>query len=258
MYICNMQKLYLFTILISFILSSCATILNRQKQTIDFKYSSNIRILEIKQDSTIINHSSNTFFAYRSKYPIEFKYLNKTDTITRNLRPFLSNSYWWNIYFNYGLGMIIDNFDNKKYAYLKKFHITDDNLIVKEKTGNQNIYIGSEYSFLFSKNYVWATIIPYNVFVGYEYYYNYNQFISIEESLGLYLGGDKYNTTRNGYANLVSNLNIKNNCVFNNFEVGYGLCVHNSIYHNKLGMSFSGTNMLSNTFGIMFDINKYI
>lgn len=251
-----MKILYLSCLIIYLLLNSCATILNRPTQNIDFYHSSDIKILTIKQDSNIINPTKNSIYVNRSSHPIKIKYLNHSDTFTRELSSFLSNSYWWNIYFNYGIGMIGDELSDKKNAYLRKFYITDDNYLVKEKKSNQNIYIGSEYSFLFSKNYTWVTIMPYNIFIGYEYYHEHNQFLSIEESIGAYLGGEKNN--RNGFFNAISTFNFKNNYIFNNFEVGYGLSIHNSIYHNKIGMAFSGTNMMSKTFGLMLDINTYM
>jgi len=247
----------LFILGVISVFSSCATLLNPDKQSIDFIPDKNIKILSVKRDSTNIRLNENSISLSRKSTPITVKYLNQKDTIQRELNSYISNSYWWNIYFNYGLGMLVDDESDKKYVYLKRVYITNDNFLVKEKKGNHKITFGSEYSGFGDRNFSAFTIVPYNFNIGLEYYHVHNQFIWVENHIGLYyLWVDKY---YNGYfsAEGIDILNFNNNHVFNHFEVGYGLSFLNSNNFHKMGWNISGTNMLGKTFGLNLNINFY-
>ncbi len=229
--------------------------MNSERQYIDVKHSKDIQIISMLQDSQRISLLGNEIHVKRSSNPIHIQYLNHKDTFTRALEPFLSNTFWWNIYFNYGLGMFADHYSDKKYSYLKSFYITEDNQIVKQKKGNYILTLGSEFATYSDKEFTAFSIMPYNLNIGVEYYHVHNQFMSGEYNIGLFIGNTNSSQYFRGY--LANTFNLNNNHVFNNFEIGYGLSFRQSPYENGIGWNVSGTNMLSKSFGLNLNVNCY-
>lgn len=256
-----MKILYFGIILALILFSSCATILNSSHQKIKINHSEKIKIISLTQNSDLIKLSEKPLSVKRMSDPVIVKFVNlsnKSDTFTNQLKPFRSGAYWANLLFYYGAGMIVDEFSEKKNAYLSNVYITDDNFLVKEKRGNSKLYIGTEYSALISKKSTTISVFPFNLFIGYENYHHHNEFFSIEASLGAYISNN-HNSNSGDFINgeYGSILTFKNNHIFNNFEAGYGLSILNSSYQNRLGMCISGSHIFKKSFALMLETNLY-
>lgn len=252
-------------------LNSCATVLNKRYQTVKINTEDSIQIVSVSINDSTILPSNNKYLIDRSTDSITINYLKNKESYQLVLTPFLSNAYWWNIYYNYGLGMLVDELFKRKKAFLKNVYLTNDHQLVKERKGNSKITIGSEYGFIIgsntlNENYIGASIMPYNLSLGYEYYYEHNTFVSIVGGLIPYLGGFKNpNSEKSNLIVLNSGISVRNNHVLNNFELGYGLNFSNlhsnesSLNENKIGLSFIAANQMAKSFGLalIYEPNYY-
>lgn len=113
-------------IFLTFLMTSCATLLNKKEQSISFTMKKNVII------DSINHHKENasvekTLFLERGK---SILYLSlKYDTIKKQIeiKPKNSLAYWSNIYFNYGIGMMYEKDNPKRYAYPKRIYIDFEN-----------------------------------------------------------------------------------------------------------------------------------
>lgn len=118
-------------ILISILLlSSCATILNNKIQRIQI--TADKKINNIRLDSSLKHITENeAFYVLRNKKPLTVYF--KADSTEQTLKIKSKNSFafWINLYFNYGIGMIIDKNKPERYAYPKHIYLDYKNGIIK-------------------------------------------------------------------------------------------------------------------------------
>jgi hypothetical protein len=106
-----------FYILFALILSSCATIFNKKQITTTIQLDKPCDIV-INNMDTLKNHREYNFKTNRSKYPLNITILDslKKDSLNYSIKSEYSSTILLNT-FNYGIGILVDLFSQKKYAY---------------------------------------------------------------------------------------------------------------------------------------------
>ncbi|MDB5157936.1 MAG: hypothetical protein JWR50_2643 [Mucilaginibacter sp.] len=104
------------------LLTSCATISNSRTEHITV-YTPKPSILVIENDSVKTKKNKAGLDVVRQKKPFEFTVLTDSDKkkITLNYRN--SVAFYANIFTNYGIGMLVDRKNPKRYGYPKKIYI---------------------------------------------------------------------------------------------------------------------------------------
>lgn len=244
------------------LLTSCATVLNKKFQTISIVPSSSVKILSVVQDSIIIQERFQNYITLRSSQPFIIQYSNVLDsqfhTVVKS--PLRSNAYWWNIVFNYGIGIAVDEFTDKKFAFPKKMYLTEDNKLVMEKKGNWKVTIPLEYIFytqnIAGRQISYITMPGMNLPIGLEYYYRHNTYISGGINLGFYWGERDRRTVDNGSG---TSIYLRHGHVMNNWELAYGLSSMHTTHSNSIGITIGATNMFTRATGFQmyFEPNIY-
>jgi hypothetical protein len=131
--------LILLAVLVNFILSSCATIINGETQEIKITIDSNITKFKI-YDSLNTNttyYKSNTYEVLRSEKPLYLRVQFDTTIKTVRIEPHTSLAYYLNI-LNYGLGYWAEKDIPQKYSYPGKIklEVKDSLLSVKSSSAS--------------------------------------------------------------------------------------------------------------------------
>jgi len=229
------QTLYILTL--SILTTSCATLLNQPYK--------NVTILTT-EPSTII-HNQDTVNTIDNKAHLRVDRKNEplsiiatTDDLAKSieLKPRNSFLYWINIS-NYGIGMLVDKNNPKRYAYPDKIWINSVDDYSKfgraNNKGELYLHLSSPLSFNFflmapENERVKANVGLPNLAIGLDYYHSKNQFIHLGIS----------RVYREG-VNLVNYEVMKADyiCLLNNhkngrFSIGYGLYyAKNTWEHHK-------------------------
>jgi hypothetical protein len=173
------KKLGIF-LLISITLSSCATLLNREKTIL--KISSDTEsIIVFQKDTIFTNQKQSVIRPLRSKKTIKISVLKDRLKQDFYLKPKLSSIYWLNIY-TYGLGMLIDLKNNKRFRYKHNLHFVTDSV-------SKKIVISDKKTALLAKNKFFLFTSPLLIFdffsipivsLGSEYFIKDNISLSAE------------------------------------------------------------------------------
>jgi hypothetical protein len=250
-----------FISIISF--SSCATILNAPTQRIYIRTDSTIKQV-IVDKATYIDSFSNTpgmckaYYVVRNKMPLII--ILKSDSIEKKifLKPINSFAYWWNIEWNYGLGMLIDKDNPKRYGYRKKnyFSFKDSTfcnkrfISIPKKAIDISLSLSPINVFnVRANNELYSSGSIFGAEAGLDYYYTEKQFISIaigssgnEHSFVDHIGGGFIEWER------VSYVNLRNNTVIGDFSLGYGLNISKFEWGEYLnGNSLNSSDIIANT-----------
>jgi len=238
------RQFTLFYSIILFVLiffSSCASVLNQPVQSVFISKDKNIQSVSVPKslstDSSLSkNDVAKVYYVERNKKPLAVELQLDSAKKTVFLQSRNSTAYWVNIYFNYGLGMLVDKDNRKRYAYPRRnYFIVKDTMIKRVafapiKKGTVNVSFSWPLPSFFnlqseSGNYVSSG--PLGLQTGLDYFYKNNQYISLNlgaatDIFGEYLGKGYYES-----ANLVF-VNLMNNNIIGRFDFGYG--AHLSIF----------------------------
>lgn len=117
----------LVLMILTFLLSSCATILNSRKTTLHV-YTNQSTALIIDNDTLKNTTTTRTITVDRKEDELKLVVFNDSLTRTLNIKPFNSFAYWANLSFYYGLGMLVDRKNPKRYGYPKMIYVNlEDN-----------------------------------------------------------------------------------------------------------------------------------
>lgn len=170
-------------ILIFLIFTSCVTLTNRKIQVLSIVPEDSVQIVFVKQDTTVLNANYGHYISLRSPHPLKIYYTSKMDTQTKVIsrKPFRSNAYWWNLS-AYAVGMAVDEFSDKKFAYPPKMYLTNDDKLVIERKGNIRIHIPLEYIAHWKRSdledFFYLSMPGSNIGLGGEYYYKHNTYLA--------------------------------------------------------------------------------
>ena len=224
------MKQIFYTLIASIFLTSCATIVNQP-----YKY---VTVHTTKPSNIIFKHD--TINAIDNKVHLKVERKNEslsivttTDSLVKSIRiePKSSIMYWSNICFNYGIGMLVDMNNPKRYSYPNKIYINS-----ADTSGNYSIYgqannKGELYLHLSLPLINSSLIMPENeeakvkmgiggITIGLDYYHSKKQYIHLGFS-GLSGGSSLKNSE---LETLSSNyLAVSNNHKIGRFAIGYGL-----------------------------------
>ena len=175
------------------VFTSCATVLNRRTQRIDIVTNKHADV--IINDKVVVNVNNRTkFIAVRDIQPIKLLVFNDSMSKELLLDSKSSFPYWFNIYANAGLGMLIDKDSPKRYVYPKRIFVDMTNNLNTFTTYNPITRKGSlqlHCSFPWINNFLLNPIDENNykfntgfmgISLGLDYFYKTNQFLNISAS----------------------------------------------------------------------------
>ncbi len=117
------QRLTFVILLISaLLLNSCATIFNSRQTTLNIITNQPSRL--VVANDTLKNKSNNkSIVVNRDKEELKLTVFTDSLTKTVNLKSFNSFAYWSNFGFYYGVGMLVDFKNPKRYGYPKTVYV---------------------------------------------------------------------------------------------------------------------------------------
>ena len=277
----------LFFYVLPLVFSSCATLLNGPAQNVHIATSPAIR--QVTVDKCIATDSSlakgygfNTYVAARSNQNMVVHLQLDSGTKTILLRPRNSFAFWYNIYGNYGIGMLVDKDNPKRYCYpaWNYFSIKDSAVCRSRfapiRKGQVRLSLALPFANIFCLTSTEGQYYSGGVFgleAGADYFYKTDRYISLaagaatDRGLGEYFG--------KGYLNrgAVLYTSIRNNYVVGSFDLGYGISfsglrwavvpygdtvdVHKAVNNTGLGLSLSAQYRFGNYFrmGVLYQPN---
>jgi len=224
---------------ISLLLTSCATLTN-QAWTVSTIYTTEPTKIVFQNDTIKTKRNKVKLILERQNAPIEI--IAITDSLKKKVTIKAVNSieYWANIAYFYGIGMLIDNRNPKRYTYPPKIYLNSTDTINKyynyyERWNNKGqllLHLSFPYynSFRLSpvnestkKNFGYM-----GVSVGLDYYHSKNQFINISASRVTDCSApfvmDDFVSENEKYEYIYSTyLSLSNNYKIKRLSIGYGL-----------------------------------
>lgn len=224
--------------LLPVIFSSCATLLNGPVQNIHI--ASDERIKDISVENAILidslvrePHGSGTYLVQRSRAPLSIHaQLDSGGKKTIRIWPHNSIAWWVNIE-NYGVGMLVDWKNPKRYAYRRWNYLAlKDTMIVWRRFApvpkgtvyaSLSGYIANIFS-LRSPEGQSVTGGPIGLGIGIDYFYKSDHFLSFSAGAATsefvdHIGKGNYSTGHTFFGS------VRNNLVIGSFNLGYGLSV---------------------------------
>ncbi|HEY4151211.1 MAG TPA: hypothetical protein VGM41_19875 [Chitinophagaceae bacterium] len=217
---------------------SCATILNGPAQNVHIASSPQIRVVSV--DNCVLVDSDamvnpKTFVVPRRKKDLVVHLQLDSVVKTIMLRPQNSFAFWFNIYMTYGVGMLADKDNPKRYGYPGwNYFSMKDNIIRRERfepipkgtwrfAGTLPV-ISSYNMRLPVGHYLSGGVLALEA--GVEYFYKDDRYFSLNAGTGTdrgaeHIGRFYYDYSNAGYAS------FRNNYVVGSFDLGYGLSLSN-------------------------------
>ena len=230
-------------VLICALFSSCATILNKEK-TSSTIYSQSAATIIVNQDTVITVNNKTTLVLERSKDPLEITIL--TDTLMRKVSVNARGSmaYRMNIY-NYGLGLLLDYNNKKRYNYPSKIYLNPQDTIKgyslfgeANNKGDFFLHVSIPYvnSFLFTPDDETQKVSTgfMGISLGMDYYHSEKQFLSFTGSgvlafLAPVPAPVHYGGIREHFSSAF--ISLSNNHKIRRFSSGYGISLANNIWN---------------------------
>ena len=259
-----------YIMIVSVLMTSCATILNCPHKYVTIHTTKPGEII-FEQDTINTIDNKTHLRVKRKNEPLPI--VTITDSITKSFAIEQKNSamYWANICFNYGIGMLVDMKNPKRYSYPGKIFIDSTDATDRYSCFGQANNRGELYLHLSL-----LLINPFRmvvedegtkslagfggVTIGLDYYHSKNQFVHFGFSG---LSGGLSRTKRSGFENddletLSSEyISLSNNHKIERFTIGYGLsCARNTLTHSKLswfwGLPFDRVEKSHYALGLVF------
>jgi hypothetical protein len=219
------------------LLSSCATIINQPLQKIYITTDKNVKVISVEKavlmDSSKHTNARKEYFVKRSNTPLIITVQADSTKKIIVLKSKNSFAYWYNIAANYGIGMLVDRDNEKRFTYQQSSYISaeDTSIIIKRfapvKKGTVNLSFSLPFTTAFniidsSGKYNSAGV--YGLEAGADYFYSCNNFLSLNigaatDVFAEHFGPGYYETGSTIYAS------VKNNNAIGSFDLGYGVNV---------------------------------
>jgi len=269
--------------------SSCATILNSPVQNIHIATTEKIRHVSI--DNCISADSSQmgaeapkTYLVPRSTKNLVVHLQLDSGNKTILFRPRNSLAYWANLYFNYGIGMLVDRDNLKRYCYPSRTWLTMKDTVVYRRRfaplpkGTLRLSVGLPLINTFrlqSQTGASTSTGLFGLEAGLDYFYKTDQYISL--SVGAATDRGPEERFGKGFFEYQSSVyaSIKNNYVIGSFDLGYGISLsglewnrsavgdtiplHQSVKSTGLGLSLQAQYRFGNYFrmGVLYQPNIF-
>ena len=229
------NHILIFAVIVSFLMTSCATIFNSPHKTITVHTTEPSKIVH-KQDTIRTIDNKAHLRVERKNEPLSF--VATTDSLGKSVEVGYINSplFWLNINpFNYGIGMLVDRNNPKRYSYPEKIFINSANTTGEyfrfgQANNKGELYLHLSLPWFFNS----FRIMPENegikvnfglggTTIGLDYYHSKSQFIHLGFSM---VSASKmwYTTNEREYEIMSSNyFSLSNNHKIGRFSIGYGL-----------------------------------
>jgi hypothetical protein len=227
------------------LLSSCATVLNRPAQKVRIASEPGLKIISVNtlgslDSSSVKPGKRGVYYVRRGNTPLVVTIQANNITKTIELKPTKSFAYWFNIYCNYGIGMLVDKNSPKRYAYPSDNYIGSRDSAVKVtrfmpvKKGTLNFSFSLPFMIHFNMRSIDGRRRSGGVLgleAGVDYYYRDNNYLSVSLGAGTDQGAEHIGK---GYAQTGNNLfaSLRNNHTIGNLDVGYGLSLSQLVWSN--------------------------
>lgn len=219
------------------LLFSCATYMNKPVQKISIATDRNIKVLSV-QNAIATDSSSSTkeYFVPRSNQPLVV--VVQADTSVKQIffHPKSSAAFWLNTIENFGIGMLVDRDNPKRYSYpaTNYFSMTDTGIKISRFAPVEKGTINFSFSLPFMVN-AFSIKTPegqynsggvYGVKTGLDYFYKRNHYLSVGAGIATDVFGE-YFLFDSGFAKhaFIQFVSLKNYFVVGNFDFGYGVHV---------------------------------
>lgn len=260
---------YLFCVIL---LSSCASIFHQPHQYVNIHTTEPAKIV-YKKDSIQTIENIATLLVPRSIEPLELTAITDSSVKTYNIESRNSAMYWANIYFNYGLGMLVDRNTPKRYSYPFRIYLNEAdnkynfyNYKPSKHTGEIDLHVSLPHINFFHLN---PSGEPsksnagfWGISLGADYYHKSNQYLHI----GAVWATDFFIPIPgaidiSGEYELMSTryLSISNNYRIRRFSLGYGISFARNKWEFKYIDRFGPppptrepVKKSSNSFGLIF------
>lgn len=223
-------------------MTSCATIMNQTHKNITV-YTTEPSEIIFQKDTIKTLYNKANLNVERKNEKLQIVANNDSITKTFEIEPRNSFMYWSNIFCNYGIGMLVDRNNPKRYSYPQRIYINSSDTISRYYLFGQSNNKGELYLHL-SLPYINSfRLTPDNeetkintgfwgLTIGLDYYHSKNQFIN----LGISGVSDFFvpvpaAVDLSGEYELMSSryISISNNHKLRRFTIGYGLsCAKNT------------------------------
>ena len=112
-------------ILLSIVLNSCTTLLNGKTTRVNIHAPKNTKVLHKNEDASI-NEERTILYPIRSKEPLEFTLTNDSISTDFIFNREISSLIYLNIPYTYGLGILIDLTNPKRFTYRRNLFLEID------------------------------------------------------------------------------------------------------------------------------------
>ena len=173
-------------------MTSCATFINQPYKFITV-YTTQPTEIILKKDTIETTDNKATLSVERKKETLDI--IAKTDSLTKTFKvePKFSRAFWSNIIFNFGIGMLVDRHNPKRYTYPRRIYINSTDTIGKyykygqsDRKGELHLYLSLPHinSFQLTPENERAKINTgfWGLTIGLDYYHSKDQFINLGAS----------------------------------------------------------------------------
>lgn len=184
-----------YILIISVLITSCATILNQPYKNVKVHTTEPSRIVHRNNTVETVNNSAN-IWAERKNENLSIIAITDSITKTIDIRPRLSSAFWANIYFNWGIGMLVDMNNPKRYTFPKNIYINSTDTINRFFRYSQSNNKGELHLHFSLPHFNFFRMAPegetvgnntsfWGLTVGIDYYHSKNQFVNLGFSYAL-------------------------------------------------------------------------
>ncbi|MFI1772138.1 hypothetical protein [Thalassobellus citreus] len=132
------MKKSVFIVLIILLLNSCATVFNKKTTSVNITTDKESQLI-YNSDTITINKERIKIHPIRSKKPLEFTILKDSLKENFSLKRKTSFLFWLNLNYTYGLGMLVDFTNDKRFTYKHNLHFITDSISNKIVLSNKKI-----------------------------------------------------------------------------------------------------------------------
>ncbi len=259
-------------LILLFMMSSCATILNKPFTYVKV-YTTEPSEVIYKKDTFETSNNTINLISERKNEILSFTVFTDSISKTVEIEPKNSFFYWFNIYANYGIGMLIDRSNSKRYTYPHRIYINSSDTISRyyrhSKSNNT-----SEFHLHLSLPHINSfRMAPENestkintgfwgLAIGLDYYHSKDQFLSTSISAvsDLFVPVPAPFTISGEFELMSSKfINLSNNHRYRRFTFGYGFSYARNTWDLKFYDLFDPppptrepVKRSHNTFGLVF------
>lgn len=218
------------------LITSCATIMSPTHKNITIYTTEPSKIIYKKDTLKTSDNKANLFVERKNE---KLKIISSTEGLTKTIEIEPKNSfmYWSNIFCNYGIGMLVDRKNPKRYSYPQRIYINSADTSSKYYRFGQSNNKGELHIHLSLPHINSFRLMPENegakintgfwgLTIGLDYYHSKNQFINIGVSgVSSFFVPFPAAVDISGEYELMSSsyISLSNNHRLRRFTIGYGL-----------------------------------